>query len=115
MDGQGSGRVYIGNLPADYTEKDVQKEFETFGSIVKIDLKKAVRRCRKAVTVSCSRRQLLPVLLATLVATSSRLLAGQWEWVLLRRVRGPAGRARCDRANARTAACARQGCSPTSC
>lgn len=33
--------MYVGSLPPHYGEKEVHKEFEVFGSIVKLDLKKA--------------------------------------------------------------------------
>ncbi|PHJ25258.1 rna recognition motif-containing protein [Cystoisospora suis] len=35
-------RIYVGNLPADFTEKDVEREFERFGRIVKLEFKRTV-------------------------------------------------------------------------
>ncbi|PFH37423.1 RNA recognition motif-containing protein [Besnoitia besnoiti] len=40
--GGGTGRIYIGNLPGDYTEKDVEREFDRFGKIVKLEFKRTV-------------------------------------------------------------------------
>lgn len=42
MENGGSGRVYVGSLPPHFTEKDVQREFENFGRVLRVDLKKAV-------------------------------------------------------------------------
>lgn len=43
MENGGSGRLYVGNLPNHFTEKDVYREFEVFGPVIKVELKKAVR------------------------------------------------------------------------
>ncbi|CBZ55805.1 Function: human SRp75 can complement a splicing-deficient extract, related [Neospora caninum Liverpool] len=40
--GGGGGRIYIGSLPGEYTEKDVEREFEKFGKIVKLEFKRTV-------------------------------------------------------------------------
>lgn len=42
MENGSTGRVYVGSLPGHYTEKDVYREFETFGPVLKVELKKAV-------------------------------------------------------------------------
>lgn len=41
MENGGSGRVYVGSLPGHFSEKDIYREFETFGPILKVELKKA--------------------------------------------------------------------------
>ncbi|EPT24732.1 RNA recognition motif-containing protein [Toxoplasma gondii TgCatPRC2] len=40
--GGGSGRIYIGSLPGEYTDKDVEREFEKFGKIIKLEFKRTV-------------------------------------------------------------------------
>ncbi|OEH77652.1 RNA recognition motif-containing protein [Cyclospora cayetanensis] len=41
MENGASGRLYVGSLPPHYTEKDVYREFEVCGPVLKVELKKA--------------------------------------------------------------------------